>query len=317
MAELVTKTQSAIFVTSTLTTMIDWINIEDLSGFTILIQNLGGTSPGDITDIQIDESDDGGETAQLDQHADTPSVPISPGDSSTGTFTTSAKFVRIRGLCAVDDDTNAAVWLLADSSIGRICTLADVKDRINIAPSDTEHDVTIVRIIRGIEQIFNNYTARNLLQNTIDTTEYFCTEGKRLQLNRYPVISITEIVESSDYSYTEDALVANTGYRIVNKGLNGIISRIHSKWLAIDDAIKVTYRGGYCPAGQTPAAGEHTMPDDLREAAIEQASFIFKRKDDLGLAGVGFEGGSMSKFSAMDLLPLVKKTLDNYKKTGF
>lgn len=87
-------------------------------------------------------------------------------------------------------------------------------------------------------------------------------------------------------------------------------------WFEVPDSIQVIYKGGYCSAGQTPGTGEFALPADLREAAIEQASFFFKRRDDLGLAGVSFEGGSISKFSAMDLLPMVKKVLDNYKKPG-
>ena len=35
------------------------------------------------------------------------------------------------------------------------------------------------------------------------------------------------------------------------------------------------------------------MPADLREAAIEQSSFLFKRRDDIGLAGIGFDGAGM------------------------
>jgi len=80
------------------------------------------------------------------------------------------------------------------------------------------------------------------------------------------------------------------------------------------DSIRLIHKGGYCSAGQTPGEGEFAMPADLREAAIEQSSFIFKRKDDLGLSGIGFEGGSISKFSPMDLLPMVKKILDSYRR---
>jgi len=56
------------------------------------------------------------------------------------------------------------------------------------------------------------------------------------------------------------------------------------------------------------------MPADLREAAIEQATFLWKRKDDIGLSAVGFEGGSVSKFSAVELLPMVRQILDNYRR---
>jgi len=106
------------------------------------------------------------------------------------------------------------------------------------------------------------------------------------------------------------------GFTIIveNAGAEGIIYSIYSNWFGGPDCIEIIYRGGYCAAGQTPGDGETAMPADLREAAIEQASFIFKRKDDIGLAGVGFEGGSISKFSAMKLLPLVEDVLKKYRR---
>ena len=51
------------------------------------------------------------------------------------------------------------------------------------------------------------------------------------------------------------ALVSNTDYRLVNKGLNGIILRINGYWLSGEDIIEVMYRGGYCGAGEAASAG--------------------------------------------------------------
>jgi hypothetical protein len=133
MAELVAKNATAIAVDENLTTLIDWTNIESLSGFTIMIENAGGGSGNDITDVQIDTSDDGGTTSELDQHADTPAVPIASGAIAKETFAETAKFVRVRALCTEGEDTTANAWLIADSSSGRICMLADIKDRLGIA----------------------------------------------------------------------------------------------------------------------------------------------------------------------------------------
>lgn len=313
MAELVAKTSSAIAVDENLTTLIDWVNIEALSGFTVIVDNAGGGSANDITDVQIDTSDDGGVTVNTDQHDGVPAVPVASGKASVGTFTETAKFVRVRAKCAASEDTTADAVLLADSSVARICTLADVKDRL--AETDTENDSTINRVILGLEEIFEAYTNRKLLVNSVDVTEYYSACGSRLQVSRYPVVSVTSIKQALDYDFDNaDALVENTGYRLISTGKNGIIYRVHMDWFSIADSIQIIYRGGFCPAGQAPGTGETAMPNDLREAAIEQACFIFKRMDDIGLSGVSIEGGSMSKFTAMDLLPMVKKILDNYRR---
>ena len=309
------KTAAAIAVDENLTTLIDWFNIEQVSGFTIIIENAGGGSANDITDVQIDTSDDGGVTVNTDQHAGVPSVPITAGSAKSGVFTETAKFLRLRALCVASEDTTAEAYLLADSVIARICTLTDVKDRLGL--TDTEYDTMINRLIAGLETIFENYTRRKLLVSAVDVTEYFSGCGSLLLLNRWPVVSITSVKLAYDYDFdSADALVENTELRQVAAGKNGIIHRINMSWPENPDTIQVIYRGGYCSAGQTPGEGEFALPADLREAAIEQASFLFKRKDDIGLSSVSAEGGSISKFSAMDLLPMVKKILDNYKKPG-
>ena len=75
MGQLVKKTAAAVAVDDSLTTLLDWTNIETLADFTIVIENAGGGSANDITDIQIDTSDDAGVTPSLDQHAGVPAVP--------------------------------------------------------------------------------------------------------------------------------------------------------------------------------------------------------------------------------------------------
>ncbi len=313
MSELVVKTAAAIAVDENLTTLLDWVNIEQVSGFTIIVENAGGGSANDITDVQIDTSDDGGITSSLDQHAGVPAVPIASGSAKSGTFTETAKFLRVRALCAAGEDTTAGAVLLADSTTGRICTLADVKDRLGL--TDTEFDLTINQIISGLEELFNSYTKRSLIVNPTDVTEYFRGCGSLLQLNRYPIVAVTSIKVAYDYVFSSaTALTENSEYRTVAGGAKGILFRMYGSWPDIPDAVEVIYRGGYCSAGQTPGEGEFAMPADLREAAIEQACFVFKRKDDIGLSAVSAQGGSISKFSAMDLLPMVKKVLDSYRR---
>jgi hypothetical protein len=313
MAELIVKTSSAVAVTDELTTIIDWVNIELFSGFTIVVANAGGGSADDLTDVQIDTSNDGGVTSSLDQHAGVPAVPIALGLASQGTFTETAAFIRVRALCANGDDTTANAHILADSTTARICTLADVKGRLGLTLTD--NDSLLNRIILGIEEIFNNETRRHLIVNAADVTEYYTGTGPHLQLNRYPVVSITSIKEALDYDFTNaDVLVLNTDYRIIAGGKNGIIYCPYGIWSSVEDSIEIIYRGGYCSAGQIPGEGEISLPADLREAAIEEVSFIFKRKDDIGLSSVSFEGGSFGSFSSIELLPMVKAVLQRYRR---
>ncbi|RKY07919.1 MAG: hypothetical protein DRP56_04935 [Planctomycetota bacterium] len=195
-----------------------------------------------------------------------------------------------------------------------LCTRDDIKDRLGIASSDTDHDDVIDQIILGFAARANSFTGRILIVTAADVTEYYTGGCNRLRLKRYPVISITTVIESWDYGFDETALTANTDYRQLASGVEGYLFRMYNNWLTVPDGIQIIYRGGYCAAGVTPSGDEIALPDDLREAAILQCCFIFKRKDDIGLAGVSFAGGGFSKFEAVKLLPEVESILKSYRR---
>jgi len=218
MAELLAKTSAAVAVDEDLTVLLEWCNIESVSGFTVVIENAGGGSAGDISDVQIDTSIDGGVTVLTDQHDGVPAVPIAAGKASVGTFTETAAYVRVRAKCSAGDDTIVKAMLTADSAVGRICTLADVKGRL--VDSGTVNDIVINTIISGLTVLFETHCERSLLLNAADATEYYTGRGSYLQLRRYPIVSITSITESLTYDFDgATAMIANEDYRLVNMGL--------------------------------------------------------------------------------------------------
>ena len=291
--------------------VVDWIFIENLTGVNFLLENISSPEGNTITEIVYDFSNDGvtvSSTGTLEIEFENNTLRHESINNA------GMKYIRISASCDTDKTTTIEAWLMADSSNARICTLADVKDRLGMTDK-TDCDAIINSIITGIETMFVGYCNRELIQPAADVTEYFTGNGDYIQLNRYPIINITSIKQSVDYDFTDaDILVANDDYRLINGGKKGIIRAISSYWLRLDDSIQVIYRGGYCPVGQTPAAGEIALPADIREAAIIQATFMFKRKDDPGLSSINFQSGSISKFADMDLLPIVKNVLDNYKR---
>jgi len=311
MSELLIKTPSAVAIADELTTVVDWVNIQLVAGFTIMVKNAGGGSANDITDIQIDTSADGGLTSSLDQHAGVPAVPVSDGATAVGTFTDTSNFLRIRATCADGEDTTCECWLLADTVNPRLCTLSDIKDRLGL--STTDYDNLINRIILGVEGLFNHRTGRSLIRPVTDVTEYYTGRGNYLSLDRYPIIGEPVVKEAWDYDFdSATALTAGEDYRILKNGRSGLLWRIPIGWPDREDSIQIVYRGGYLPAGVTAEDGVESLPAQLREVAIEQASFLFKRRDDIGLSSVGFEGGSFNKFAPLGLLPGVEEVLKSY-----
>lgn len=319
MSTIVADQTTATAVDEDLTDLIDWVNAENFSSFRVIVENTGGGSANDITDVQIDESDDGGTTPSLDQHAATPAVPIASGDSAHKTFSSTAKYLRVRALCAAGEDTTAKCWLMADTVTGRLCLLQDVRDRIGISSGDTDDDAAIKDIIRGVSGMFDTYCNRILLLNSTDATEYYDGEDDILMVQRFPVVSVTSLTESAEGTYdwdNETALTEDEHFRVLNE--LGIIRRLNgNKFMTGIDTIRLVYTGGYCAAGVTAGTGETALPDDLREAAIMQSQFVFKRRDDIGLTATSGQGMSITKFSAMSLLPMVKSTLERFRSRRY
>lgn len=192
-----------------------------------------------------------------------------------------------------------------------ICLTADVKDRLGLTSS--EYDTVIDRIILGIESIFNKETHRKLVLNAADETYDFTGGMSIIVLPRYPIVSVTSIKEAIDYDFAAaTALLSGTDYKLNYD--SGRLYRLNEEWLDWPDGCRIIYKGGYKAAGATPSTGETAMPDDLREAAILQSSFVFKRRDDIGLSSVSHDGGSIQSFSSLDLLPQVKNILESYQR---
>lgn len=313
MADLA-KNTAPVAVDDQLTILLDAVNVQGIGTLMIAVENVGGGSGNDITDVQIDTSEDG-DTWSLDQHAGTPAIPIASGATTTATFTETAAFVRIRALCASGEDTTVKATLSASGLSGSICTVNDIRDRLGIDADKTEYDKLLGRLTNSMESIFDSFTNRRLILTDADVTECYTGISRQLLLKRYPIVAVTSIKQAVDYDFdSADALTANAGYRLVNAGKNGIIYRMYTTWFTIPDCIQVIYRGGYRAAGGTLGSGETRVPDDLREAGILQASFIFKRKDDIGLTSVSFDGGSISKSAPMKLLPIVEQILKKYRR---
>jgi len=199
-----------------------------------------------------------------------------------------------------------------------LCTLTDLKTRIGIDSADTAQDDLLTALIAGFTAAAEGYCGRALVLTAEDVTEYYSGVAEFLCLRRYPVVEITSVKEAIDWDFdSATALVADSDYRLVGSGEKGILYRCYGKWSPVPDSIQVVYRGGFLsaePGEGEPVEGEIAMPADLQTEAINQCSFLYKRKDDLGLSGVSFQGGSFNKFADLDLLPTVRQTLDRYRR---
>jgi len=198
-----------------------------------------------------------------------------------------------------------------------LCTLAQFKTRYDV--TGTGHDALITQILTGVSAQLAAEAGRisqgvPALEKTT-LTETITVSDERLAtiiLACRPVVSITSVKEAFYGDHADaDALVENEDYQI-DKPL-GLLHRI-GYWLCGRLTVQVVYIGGYVSAGDTPGDGETALPDDIVEAALDQAGFVYQRRMSKGLTSESVQGGSISAYAQDKLLPGVAATMRRYRR---
>lgn len=195
---------TATAVTASLTTLIDWVNIEAYETFHIVTENTGGGSGNDITDVQLDVSDDAGVTVTTDKYDVTPAASITSGVSDHVSFTTanvsSAKYVRIRVKCTTAEDTTAKCWLTADTLSTTVDTyaltsLAQVKAYMGVTA--TTNDAVFARLINAVSAAIETYCDRKFKARAYTMERQDGNGQYVLYVRNYPIISVERVATST------------------------------------------------------------------------------------------------------------------------
>lgn len=198
-----------------------------------------------------------------------------------------------------------------------LCTLAQFKARYDVEGSGD--DAMITQILTGVSAQLAAACGRicqaaPCLEKT-SLTELITVHDDRvhtLMLSAFPVISITSVKEAFYGAFDDaDALVENEAYQLHPQ--LGLLYRI-GYWLRGRLTVQVVYSGGHTPAGDEVGAGEIALPDDIVEAALQQAGFTWQRRASLGLTGESVQGGSISAYAQDKLLPGVAETMRRYRR---
>lgn len=154
-----------------------------------------------------------------------------------------------------------------------ITTVARCKQFRGIAPSNTEHDAELARLIEAVQSWLEGRCGRVFDRDTV--TEYH--DGSRgrnsLMVARPPIISITSIHDDPAQLWGSETEIDPSDYYIESASA-GIV-RLRSGWFA--DAlrnVRIVYEGGYDP-----------IPSDLEQAAFEMI-WSAREKGQHNLIGV-------------------------------
>jgi len=189
-----------------------------------------------------------------------------------------------------------------------LITLEDLKQDHKIqtaTANDTTWDDTLSRIISGVSQAIATFCGRTFVAAT-ETSQKIDGDGSVVLLVRYPVISITSIINDTT------TVVETTNWEAYLK--SGKIELTDGTvWTKGRKTITITYRHGY-EVGSIPA--------DLQMAAMTWASKkFFDIKDDrVGVssrtsadgASISFAGSSVSR----NMPDEVRALIEPYKTYG-
>lgn len=184
-----------------------------------------------------------------------------------------------------------------------LCLLTSVKRRCAIELADTADDVILAAAIGAIGQRFNKFCNRDL-DRAADATYDFSAEQKFVLPPRYPI----ESVASWKLKTSEgDGWETQTGVEYLIR--RGTLLELAAPLGAMTQIGRVTYTGGYVLPGTTPGTGQTALPDEINQAAVEQAVYWYQNRNRLGLTSVSGQGVSLNQFADLDLLPSVKEAL--------
>ena len=193
--------------------------------------------------------------------------------------------------------------------------LCTIKQRLGIADADVKDDAILTNALLAVSARFDNEVNRTLAR-TVDAQDEFQGDETELRLAIYPVEAVTlfELKENeTDGFVAQDP--AQFEFVIRKDCVVSLVERLGT-W---KNVLRVTYTGGFVlrpdqnDDGSVPA-GQTALPDDLEQAAVEQVVYWYQARNRLGLVSVSGDGGSISQYAQLDLLPSVKAVLKRYER---
>src|SRR5579862_8160901 len=186
--------------------------------------------------------------------------------------------------------------------------LATVKTRLAIIVTD--YDDLLTNAIKAISARFDKECNRTLTRST-GTTEEFSSDQTEIPVPSYPIESVTrfELKSNETDGWSEQTGVEYLLRRNCVISLHSPLSSLRSPCVA-----RVTYTGGYVLPGDTPSAGQTSLPDDLEQAAVEQVAYWFRTREKSGLIRSWPHDGTYDVFAQLDLLLDVRAVLKKYER---
>jgi hypothetical protein len=163
-----------------------------------------------------------------------------------------------------------------------LTTLDEVKCALET--TDSSHDTDLASRITDVSHRMQTFLDRDLEQQTyIEVKNGGC---RTIYPDNPPVASITSIVSSVVFDFTQGTTLPTSDYLVVNQGWD--IDHLFV-WPGGRNMIQVTYVGGYLDANNVSS----TLPKDLRGAATKQVVFEFTNRKFIGQTAIDVADGTV------------------------
>src|SRR5438105_419612 len=190
-----------------------------------------------------------------------------------------------------------------------LAQLSTIKKRLSIDLFDTTDDVLITNILKMVSARFAAECNRTFDYGAGLTCE-FRADQLCILVSRPPI----ELVSQFELKTNE-----SEGW-ILQSGIDYLLSPKKS-FVELSFPIgsqrqlaRITYTGGYVLPGGIPAGNQIPLPDDIEQACVEQVSFWYQRRAQLGLLSITSGDATVQHFKSVDLLPQVEAVLKHYER---
>lgn len=189
--------------------------------------------------------------------------------------------------------------------------LSTVKGRLSLTEADTSNDTLLMNAIQAVSARFERECNR-LFTRTEGAGFEFSPNDMELVVDCYPIETVTRFETK-----TSEALgwLEQTGIDFLIRCSCVISLRsAMSVELGTSALCRVIYTGGYVMPGAEALPGQHPLPSDLEQAAVEQVAFWFQNRERLGLQRVWDYHSTYRQFADLDLLTPVRAVLEHYTR---
>ena len=194
----------------------------------------------------------------------------------------------------------------------KLTELTTVKARLEIDNADTADDVILTNTITALSERIENDTNRKFDYQAAATFQF---RGNTMDIlpDRFPVLSV-DTLETKDNEATGWVAVADQDMPDILIGERLNVIELSSAVGNSRNLARVTYAAGYILPGCAAVNGVSPLPPDLEQAVVEQVCYWYQRRNQLGLVSVSGDGGSVSQFRTLDLLPSVAAVVRKYER---